>query len=99
MTFHNDHSYPVNFNITFPETPEGIKATIQQNNFSLTETREYFNYITLTTTNATPGFYEVPVVVSTDQNGEMGTSLLQVTVSDINTATDGLAPAVSFAWK
>ncbi|MBZ0098714.1 MAG: hypothetical protein K8F30_06495 [Taibaiella sp.] len=99
MRFYNDHSYPVKFHITFPDMPAGITATIQQNDFSLTETKEFINYVTLTATNAAPGFYEIPVVVSTDINGEMGTSLLQVTISDINVVNEDVAPSMSYVWK
>lgn|GEM_PF-4221944 len=99
MTFHNTHEYPVNFRIEFPDTPPGIQLSTEEDNFSITATKNYMKYITLTTTNAATGFYEVPVAVYTDKGGKMGPSMLQITVSDINTMVGDTEPVVTYVTQ
>lgn len=81
MTFSNSHDYPIEFNVAFPNMPEGMQATIEQNNFPLTNTSDYYNKVTLTTNNVKTGKYKVPVVVSTNQGSDI-TTVLDITVTD-----------------
>lgn len=81
MTFSNTHDYPIVFSVAFPVLPGGIRAVIEQNNFSLVNTRNHFVYVTLTTDDAKTGKYEVPVEVTTDNGGNFST-LLEITVAD-----------------
>lgn len=81
MTFNNDHDYAIRFNVSFPDMPENMQASIQENDFSITDTKNYFNRVTLTTTGAKPGKYEVPIVVTTDKGGPT-TTTLSITVVD-----------------
>lgn len=94
MTFGNTHDYPIEFNVDFPAMPDGIRAKIEQNNFSLVDTRNHLVYVTLTTENAKIGKYKVPVVVTTDNGGEFS-SMLEITVRDTNEQPE----MASYEWK
>lgn len=81
MTFSNTHPYEINFEVEFHDLPENITASIQQSSFALKDTRDYRNWVTLSTNNAAPGIYTIPYTVTTDEGG-VREKELTITVSD-----------------
>lgn len=81
MTFSNTHPYEINFEVAFHDLPENITASIQQSSFALKDTRDYRNWVTISTNNAAPGIYTIPYTVTTDEGG-VREKELTITVSD-----------------
>ena len=96
MSFSNDHDFPIQFDVSFPQLPEGIKIEIAQPSFSLTATRDYYNLVTVTatTTSWAPAlggsttFNGTLVVVSTPLSATLA---IQGSVANLNW-TGGVAP-------
>lgn len=87
MTFSNTHPYEINFEVEFHDMPENITASIQQSSFALKDTRDYRNWVTLSTNNAAPGVYKIPYTVTTDEGGAREKELI-ITVSDKKDVTE-----------